>query len=105
MLTLDSLPVGKTGCYINDLNASAKLRAERITEIPDETALTWILESCPDTNLGCGYTVKDVAPHQRGSRWLNKLWVVVTNDWGCACALYNHDGTLYLYRITEKKQS
>lgn len=66
----------------------------RLCPIPDEAAIAWVKQTCPDLNMGLGCLAKDMVSRRD---WLNKFWVVVGEVRGGELALYHHDGVIYIY--------
>lgn len=99
------LKVGDTGVYLHDDSLFRRFfEVRRIAEVPYRAAMSWVKEACPEVNMGCGTKAADLDYHHRGSQWLNKLYVVVEVRWDAVIALYNHDGTIYVYAITPNKE-
>lgn len=100
-MKFDSLLPGITGTYIFDLNRQG-MSVSYLCEIPAAAAIAWLQMVAPEANMGTGAKAKDlVAEHGTRTQWLNKLYVLVTNDGVIATALYNHDGTVHVVQIEE----
>lgn len=92
-INMQELKIGFTACYINDF------KADHITDLPFDSALTWAKEFAGDVHGGCGRK-STFNTFTEANDWMNKLFVVVGYEHGKWVALYNHDGTFSVRTIT-----
>jgi len=89
---------GYTNCYIQDHPFY------HVCSIPIEVAVEWVKKICPDVNMGFGFAAKDLTINENEDTdvipngWLNKLFIVVSNDHGHSFALVNWDGRFAIYK-------
>jgi hypothetical protein len=99
---------GETRTYISDYSKDFKL----VCGIPPAVALAWVDESVPGVNMGndlpaCKLTTTKYNNEFRVERnndtdiecngWLNKLFVVIEDEYCRVLAISKHDGRFLLY--------
>ena len=94
---MNNLCVGYTGCYIQDYPF------KKLCTIPASVALQWVKEVFPDTNMGSHVLAKDMTIRRNVDNsicvngWLNKLFIIVEDNYDQFIALVNWDGKFYIY--------
>jgi hypothetical protein len=85
--------IGSTGTYACDH------KFFKVCKIHPHIAAEWVRKYFPDVNMGIGVRARDlVVSDNRIDGWLNKLFIIVDEDYDYSIALYNHDGVYFLYR-------
>lgn len=95
--SLVDLAMGVNAHYLYDLG-QWRFDLTRLAEIPVNVALEWV-HTLPI------YVDGIEPPWDYRNQFMNKGWIVVKQDWDHSIALYNHDGTIWIYRITEKEKA
>lgn len=85
---------GYTNCYIQDHPFY------HLCEIPVEVAVEWVKIACPDVLMNNTDLTITKTEHTDAipNGWLNKRFVVVSNDHGHSFALVNWDGRFSIYK-------
>jgi hypothetical protein len=83
--------IGDVACYIQDYNF------EHLCNLPQEVAIEWVKNTCPETELMTGMKAKDLTIYNiLTTGWLNKLFVIVDISHGEKYAITNWDGIFSL---------
>lgn len=91
--------IGYTACYIQDYRSFRRLCSIHVC-----AAVEWVKSVCPNVNMGCGTLGRDLTVNEsfdtdagEGNGWLNKLFVVVDQNYDRSVAITNWDGKFSIY--------
>ncbi len=82
---MKKLEVGMVGTYPHYRNFN------HLVDIPAYVALAWVKRLFPDTRLGRKITAKEITLDNLEEEWLNKAYIIISDDHDQWIALYNAD--------------